>query len=70
MFLFSQHRVKASPRNMAIQIPKSFIQSDYQKSTNQDQQETNQIATKQKQEIPWMVDIPIPKSELFHQVYN
>ena len=70
MLLFSQLRVKASPRNMAIQIPKSFIQSDYQKSTNQDQQETNQIATKQKQEIPWMVDIPIQKSELFHQVYN
>lgn len=68
--MFSQRRAEASSRNMAIQIPKSFIQSNYQKSTNHDQQETNQIATKQKQEIPWILDIPIPKSELFHQVYN
>merc|ERR1712072_245355 len=58
------------PWNMEIQIPQNLLQIHHQKQKDHNQQATNEIETKHKLTIPWMVHSCVPHHQILHQIHN
>ena len=67
---FTKIPIPTNDWNVGLQIPNYLIKICHQTSQDQNWKNNHQIATKQKQEIPWMVDIPIPQGDLLCQIHN